>query len=358
MRVKKNSECGEATRKAGDMQVARIHGAGDMRLHDEPMPEPGEGEALVRVTAVGVCGSDVHWLRDGSIGNDRVMEPLILGHECAGVIESGSRKGERVAIDPACPCGKCEFCLEGNPNLCSNLRFAGHAPHDGALRQYIAWPETSLIALPESVSDIEGVMLEPLGVAIYSVDCGNVNPGMSVGIFGCGTIGLCIIQVARAAGATSILATELPGLAHRIEAARTAGATVFEARGGREMEEILNASGGRGVDVAFEAAGDPAAVESAIGAVKPGGSVCLIGIPPNDRTEFTASTARRKDLTIHVVHRMKHTYPRSIQLVQNSQVDVRSLVTHRFPLSEVTRAYAVAEKREGIKIVVDCRRPA
>ncbi len=340
------------------MKAARIHGAGDMRLHDEPMPEPGEGEALVRVTAVGVCGSDIHWLRDGSIGNDRVIEPLILGHECAGVIESGSRKGERVAIDPACPCGKCEFCLEGNPNLCSDLRFAGHAPHDGALREFIAWPETSLITLPEAMSDIEAVMLEPLGVAIYSVDCGNVNPGMSVGVFGCGAIGLCIIQVARAAGATSISATELPGFVQRIEAARAARATVFEAKGGREAEEILKATGGRGVDVAFEAAGDPAAVESAIAAVKPGGSVCLIGIPSDDRIAFTASAARRKDLTIHVVHRMKHTYPRSIQLVQKGKVDVGSMVTGRFPLSEVSRAYAAAEKREGIKIVVDCGLPA
>jgi L-iditol 2-dehydrogenase len=336
------------------MQVARIHGAGDMRLHEEPMPVPGDSEALVRITAVGVCGSDVHWLREGGIGNDRIVEPLILGHECAGVIESGSRKGERVAIDPACPCGKCEFCLEGNPNLCSDLRFAGHAPHDGALRQYIAWPETSLVTLPDTMSDIEGIMLEPLGVAMYSVDCGNINPGMSVGVFGCGTIGLCVIQVARAAGATSIFATELHALTHRIDAARTAGAIVFEADDGREAEKILETTAGRGVDIAFEAAGDPAAVEAAIDSVKPGGSVCLIGIPSDDRTGFTASTARRKDLTIQIVHRMKHTYPRSIQLVQYGQVDVRSMVTHRFPLSEVSRAYDVAERREGIKVVIDC----
>jgi L-iditol 2-dehydrogenase len=336
------------------MQAARIHGAGDMRLHEEPIPVPEDGEALVKVTAVGVCGSDVHWLRDGHIGSDSVDEPLVLGHECVGVIERGPRKGERVAIDPACPCGRCGYCLEGNPNLCSNLRFAGHAPHDGALREYIAWPETSLFKLPDSVTDIEGVMLEPFGVALYSVDCGNVSPGMSVGVFGCGTIGLCAIQVVKAAGAASVFATELPGLKHRINAAHTAGAKVFEADSGRESEKILDATAGRGVDVAFEAAGDPEAVEAAIEAVKPGGTVCLIGIPADDRTAFTASVARRKDLTIKVIHRMKHTYPRSIQLVQNGQVDIRSMVTHRFPLSEVSRAYAAAEKREGIKIVVDC----
>ena len=336
------------------MIAARIHGAGDLRLHDEPMPTPAPGETLVRVTAVGICGSDVHWLREGGIGDDRILAPLVLGHECAGIIEAGPRKGERVAIDPACPCGRCEFCQEGNPNLCSDLRFAGHAPQDGALRQYIAWPDHCLIPIPDCMSETEGAMLEPLGVALYSVDCADLKPGMSVGVFGCGTIGLSVIQVARAAGATNIFATELSDLAHRIAAARTWGATVFEARAGQEAEEILKATAGRGVDIVFEAAGDPEAVEAAIAAVKPGGRAILIGIPGDDRTVFTASVARRKDLSIKVQHRMKHTYPRALQLVTSRRIDVQSLVTHHFPLAEVERAYSCAQSREGIKIVVDC----
>jgi L-iditol 2-dehydrogenase len=336
------------------MQVARVHGAKDLRLHDEPMPTPGLGEALVRVTEVGVCGSDVHWLREGGIGGDRIVAPLILGHECAGVIEGGPRNGQRVAIDPAIPCARCEFCQEGNPNLCTALRFMGHAPHDGALRQYVAWPEHCLVPLPDSMSGLEGVMLEPLGVALYSVDCGKVDPGMSIAVFGCGTIGLSVIQVAQAAGASNIFATDLPSVPHRIKAARSFGAIVLETSEGKEVEEIRKATGGRGVDVVFEAAGDPEAVEAAVAAVKPGGRVILIGIATEDRTAFSASTARGKDLTIRVIHRMKHTYPRSIQLVKSGRVDVRSLVTHRFPLAEVARAYACAEKREGIKVVVDC----
>jgi L-iditol 2-dehydrogenase len=336
------------------MQVARIHRAGDLQLHDEPMPIPNSGEVLVRVTAVGICGSDIHWLREGGIGGDRIVAPLVLGHECAGVIESGQRKGERVAIDPAIPCNLCEFCQEGNPNLCTALRFAGHTPQDGALRQYIAWPERCLVPLPDSMSGIEGAMLEPLGVALYSVDRGNVNPGMSVGVFGCGTIGLSVIQLARVAGAATVFAAELADMPHRIQAACSFGATVFEANNGREVDEILKATKGRGVDVAFEAAGDPEAVEAAIEAVKPGGRVVLIGIALEDRTVFTASTARRKDLTILVVHRMKHTYPRAIQLVAGGQVDVSSMVTQRFSLADIAQACAAAEKREGIKTVVEC----
>ncbi len=340
------------------MQVARIHRAGELQLHDESMPVPGSGEALVRVTSVGICGSDIHWLREGGIGGDRIVAPLVLGHECAGVIESGRRKGERVAIDPAIPCNLCEFCQEGNPNLCAALRFAGHAPQDGALQQFIAWPERCLFPLPDSMSDVEGVMLEPLGVAIYSVDRGDVKPGMSVAVFGCGTIGLCVVQAARAAGAANVFATELPGMRHRIGVARSFGTTVFEANNGSEADEILQATESRGVDVAFEAAGDPTAVEAAIAAVKPGGKVVLIGIPIEDRTAFTASTARRKDLTVIVLHRMKHTYPRAIRLVAGGQVDVASLVTQRFPLADVVSAYAAAEKREGIKTVVDCGIPS
>lgn len=336
------------------MLVARIHGPGDLRLHEEPVPAPGPGEALVRVTAVGLCGSDVHWWQEGRIGGDRIETPLVLGHECAGVIESGARCGERVAIDPAIPCGRCEYCKDGNVNLCSALRFAGHAPQDGALRPYLAWPERCLVPLPEPMSDVEGAMLEPLGVALYSVDLGNVKPGMSVGVFGCGTIGLSVLQLARAAGATRLFATELPGLLHRLEAACSFGAATFEVDGGREADEVLKATGGRGVDVAFEAAGDPEAVEASVAAVKPGGKAILIGIPCEDRTTFTASTARRKDLTVRVVHRMKHTYPRAMQLVASGRADVRSLVTHHFPLAEVARAFAVAQRREGIKVVVDC----
>jgi L-iditol 2-dehydrogenase len=327
------------------MQAARIHGAGDLRLHEELMPTPGPGEVLVRVTEVGVCGSDVHWLNEGAIGADRIDKPLILGHECAGVIESGPHSGQRVAIDPAIPCFRCEFCQEGNPNLCSALRFAGHAPQDGALREYMAWPEHCLIPLPDSMSSIEGVMLEPLGVALYSVDCGNVKPGTSVAVFGCGTIGLSVIQVSKVSGATNIFAADFPDVPHRLTAAQSFAAIVLESNKGQEVEAIQKATGGRGVDVAFEAA---------VAAVKPGGRVVIIGIPRDDRTAFTASVARRKDLTIKVIHRMKHAYPRCIQLVTSGKVNARSMATHCFPLSEVARAYSCAEKREGVKVIVEC----
>jgi L-iditol 2-dehydrogenase len=334
------------------MKVLRLHGMGDLRLHDEPEPVPGPGEVLLRVTAVGLCGSDLHWFSEAGIGDARLQEPLVLGHEFAGVIESGERRGERVAVDPAVPCGACEFCLEGNPNFCSALRFAGHGTEDGALRQYMAWPAHCLHPLPNSLTDADGVMLEPLGIAIHAVDLGHLMPGMTVGVFGCGPIGLLVLQLARAAGATHVMATEK--LPHRLEAARSLGATaVFQATDGRESAEILAATEGKGVDVAFEAAGENEAVETAMAAARPGARVVLIGIPAEDRTAFTASTARRKGLTIKLTRRMKRVYPRAIRLVEGGMVDVRSLVTHRFPLEEFDKAFSTAQRREGLKVIIE-----
>jgi threonine dehydrogenase-like Zn-dependent dehydrogenase len=185
------------------------------------------------VTAVGLCGSDLHWFSEGDIGDARLQEPLVLGHEFAGVIENGERRGQRVAVDPAVPCSGCEFCLEGNPNLCADLRFAGYSTEDGALREYMAWPTHCLHPLPDSLTDADGVMLEPLGVAIHAVDLGHLRPGMTVGVFGCGPVGLLVLQVARVAGATHVIATDK--LPHRLEAAQSLGATaVFQATDGRE----------------------------------------------------------------------------------------------------------------------------
>ena len=331
------------------MQVARLYAAHDLRLAEEPIPQPGPGEVLLRVSAVGLCGSDIHWWTGGGIGDARLERPLVLGHEFAGVVESGTLRGRRVAVDPAIPCGVCELCREDQPNLCAAMRFAGHGREDGALRQYIVWPTHCLFPLPDALSDEDGAVLEPLGVAIYAVELGQLRPGMTVGVYGCGPIGLLVLQVARAAGAAGLFATDR--LAHRLEAARQWGAQALPADG-QESAAIWAATGGRGVDVAFEVAGENEAVETAVATVRPGGRVVLVGIPEDDRTSFTASAARRKGLTLQMVRRMKHTYPRAIHLVESGQVELRSLVTHRFPLDAAAQALSCAQQRQGIKVVV------
>ncbi|HKY53692.1 MAG TPA: zinc-binding dehydrogenase, partial [Anaerolineales bacterium] len=179
-----------------------------------------------------------------------------------------------------------------------------------------------------------------------------IKAGMTVGVFGCGPIGLLIIQMAKVSGAAKIIATDK--LAHRVEAARRFGVSqAFLVSDKRESGEMWTAVKERGVDVAFDAAGTQDAVDDAFDAVRPGGKVILAGIPADDRTSFSASIARRKGLTIKLVRRMKHTYPRAIELVSKGLVDVRSLVTHRFPLEEAHEAFRLADRREGLKVIIE-----
>jgi L-iditol 2-dehydrogenase len=303
----------------------------------------------VRVEAVGLCGSDLHWFEEGSIGGVPLVRPLAPGHELAGTTEDG----RRVAVDPAVPCTTCPLCLEGHPNLCAGVRFAGHGEDDGALREWMTWPERCLFALPEGLSAAEGAMLEPLGVALHAVDLAHLRSGMTVGVFGCGPIGLLAVQAARLAGASRVLATDLPGRSHRLEAARGLGAETVAADEGREARKILELTGGRGLDAAVEAAGDNAAVEAAVVVARPGARVVLAGIPAEDRISFPASVARRKGLTLVLSRRMKHTYPRAIDLAARGLVDLGSLVTHRFPLGESEAAFSTAVAREGLKVIVE-----
>jgi L-iditol 2-dehydrogenase len=331
------------------MRSIRLHGTGDLRNHNEPVPVAGEGEKLVRIKSVGVCGSDLHWFSGGEIGDAKLERPLVLGHEFAGELENG----QRVAVDPAISCGRCEPCQQGHPNLCLSIIFAGYGTQDGSLREYMAWNEKCLFPIPDSITYEDGAMLEPLGVAIHAVDLAHLKAGMTVGVFGCGPIGLLIIQMAKLSGASNIIATDK--LAHRVEAAKALGADhAFLVGDNSQLSEIRAATNGGGVDVAFEAAGVQETVDVSVAAVLHGGKVMLVGIPDDERTSFSASAARRKGITIKLVRRMKYTYPRAIELVSKGLVDVRSLVTHRFPLDQAAEAFKVAERREGLKVMVEC----
>jgi len=333
------------------MKVARLHGVGDIRVADEDRPSLAAGESLVRVTAVGLCGSDLHWFSEGGIGDAELSQGLVLGHEFAGIIEGGPDDGRRVAVDPARPCGACEQCLEGNRNLCPTVRFAGYGGTDGGLRELVAWPTALLHPVPDTLSDADAAMLEPLGVALHAHNLGKPQVGGVVAVIGCGPIGLCLVQVARAAGAMQVVAVE--PLGHRRRAAAAMGAdVVLDAAADNVRAAMAEATGGRGVDVAFEVAGNDAGVALAVAAARPGGRVILAGIPGDDSTTFPASLARRKGLTLKLCRRMKDTYPRATWLAHKGLVDVASIVTHTFPLEKADEAFRAASDRVGLKIIV------
>ena len=331
------------------MRAARLYGRGDLRVADEPEPAAEPGQELVRVTAVGICGSDLHWWDEAGIGDAVITRPLVLGHEAAGVIEAGPRRGTRVAIDPAITCGRCRPCLDGYRNLCLNIRFAGHGDQDGAMRELLTWPSDLLHPLPDSVTDTDGALLEPLGVAIHALDLGHVRLGARVAVVGCGPIGLLLIAVLRTAGASHIAAFE--PLPHRREAALRYGADVClrpDILPG-DLRELV----GEGASTVFEMAGTADAVTLSIAAARPGGRVVHGGIPSDDRITFEASAARRKGLTIAMVRRMNNVYGRAIALAAAGSFSLAPLVTGRFGLASAGPAFGIAAKREGLKVVIE-----
>ena len=321
------------------MKALRLHAAGELRLHEEPDPEPERGEVLVRVGGVGLCGSDRHWFLEGGIGDAMLGEPLVLGHEFAGVVASGPRRGERVVLDPAVPCGRCALCLAGEGHLCAELRFAGHGSTDGGLRTLVAWPEHLAHLVPDSISGEAAPLLEPLGVALHAVDLGGAGPETTAAVFGCGPIGLLLVQVLQAAGVTVELAAD--PLPHRAAAAGALGARRSDPAGVT-------------VDVAYEAAGDDGALDDAIAAARPGGRVVLVGIPDGDRSTFHAASARRKELTLVLCRRMRaDDLPRAIQEAASGRLELSSLVSARYPLDQGAQAFRDLVDRRGLKVVVE-----
>jgi L-iditol 2-dehydrogenase len=333
------------------MRAARLHAVGDLRVAEEPVPAAEPGASLVRVTAVGICGSDLHWWSEAGIGDDKLDRPLVLGHEAAGVVEDGPRRGERVAIDPAIPCETCSQCREGHRNLCLRIRFAGHSNTDGGMQDFLSWPSSRLHPLPDSLSDTDGAVLEPLGVAIHALDLGHLRIGACAAVVGCGPIGLLLVQLLRVAGAARVVA--LDPLPHRRKAAAGLGADVTIDPAAADGLAALGDAVGEGAAAAFEIAGTDDGVDLAARAARAGGRVVLGGIPGGDWTRFPASVARRKGLTIAMVRRMDEVYPRAIDLVARGHIDAGAVVTDRFPLTRAAEAFQLAARRDGLKVVVE-----
>jgi L-iditol 2-dehydrogenase len=315
---------------------------GHVELTEMVLPDPGDGEVLLGVRAVGLCGSDAHWFEEGSIGDASLGSGLVLGHEFCGVIESGPRAGERVAVDPAIPCLVCEQCRQGRENLCLDLRFAGHGTTHGALRGHVVWPDRLLVPLADNMADDVGALLEPLGVAIHSVDLAAVGDTMTVGVIGLGPIGLLVAIVLQNRGVTRIVATD--PIAHRRDAAAALGV--------RAEPELTGDWRGR-CDVVFDAAGTDAGLSTALESARPGGVVVVVGIPPADKTSITASAARRKELTLRWCRRMAAgDLARAESLASSRTGTMLGLVTHRYPLGDIGNALDDLVERRGIKVLV------
>ena len=334
------------------VRTVRLHGPRDFRFTEEALPPVERYQTLVRVTAVGICGSDLRRYETGTSPSSPSSNPLVLGHEFAGIAQNGPFQGHLVAVDPAVTCGVCEWCLRGDVNLCPEVRFAGTNSDDGALREYFICPDRCLHPLPDGISAGGGAVLETLGVALHALDLGRVGLGTTVAVLGCGPVGLLVVQAAKARGARTVFGIEK--LPHRLAAAKRYGVDLaILAKEGLEADAVAEATAGRGVDVVVEASGDPLAVDTAIKVVRRGGRVVQVGIPSSGRTSFNATLSRSKGLTLLVARRMREKYAEAIQLVKDGNVDVESIVSHRFPLTKTAEAFELAVRRGGLKVVVE-----
>ena len=336
-----------------------LHAARDARVSPYNLREGRPGETLIEVAAVGLCGSDLHYYKDGGIGSATIKEPFVPGHEFGGwltedLADRELPRGALVAVDPNHACGRCEQCRAGHENLCPNVKFIGAPPHDGALTDRI-WVDRQLIVpVPPTFSPAEVVMLEPLGVAIHAVDLAKPRCLERVTVLGCGPIGLLILQVLKVAGAGEVLAVDPQ--AHRRDLAAWLGADAVAP----DLGGLVEMTGGLGTSLVVEATNSPDGFRDAVRAARIGGRLVLVGIPDGDLYTLPAADARRRGLTVKFSRRMGHVYARAITLVQQNRVDVHSLVTDEIDLDETPDALRrlAANEPGRVKTIVYPRKRA
>lgn len=328
------------------MKAAVLVAPGRIEIRERPIPEPGPGEVRIKVAAVGVCGSDVHYYREGRIGTQVVQYPTLLGHEPAGVIDAvgadaSLAPGTRVAVEPAAPCLHCECCREGRFNICPAVKFLGTPPIDGIFEQYHVVPEHCCIPIPAGLTLREAALLEPLGVGLHSVALARPALGETAAIFGSGPIGLSVLLALKVSGVAAVFMTDR--LDYRLELAERLGARAVANPLRVDVREwLLDLTGGRGVDITFEAAGDAQALGHAFSCARRGGRALLVGIPAADELPMPMHECRRAELLVQHVRRSNGEAARCLPLLESGRIDVKPLATHSFPLERTAAALDLA----------------
>lgn len=334
-------------------------GLNQMEMRELEVPSIKDNEVLVKLEYVGICGSDVHYLEHGSIGDFVVNGDFILGHECAGeVVELGSKVthlnlGDKVALEPGCTCGQCEFCKTGKYNLCPDVEFLATPPYHGCLENYIAFPANMCFKLPDNITTKEGALVEPLAVGMHAAAQGNVKLGDSVVILGSGCIGLVTLLACKAYGATDITVVDV--MPKRLEYAMKLGATrVINAREEDAVAKMDEITKGSGADVVIETAGSKITIKQTAYLVKRGGTVVLVGMAPEDIIEYNFAKIMAKEASIQSVFRYRNIYPKAIKAISEGIIDVSGIVTHEFDFEDTAKAFdfVINNKNDVVKAVI------
>ncbi|MGD0911501.1 MAG: alcohol dehydrogenase catalytic domain-containing protein [Terracidiphilus sp.] len=339
------------------MRAAELIAPRTFRLTEMPIETPGPGEVQVRIEAVGVCGSDLHAYAEGAVGSTPNVYPMVLGHEPAGVIVktgagvTGLAAGDRGALEPALYCYHCEFCLSGHHNVCANIRFLSNPGHPGFFRELVNLPAANFSPIPANMSFEAATLAEPLAIAMHSLRIASIRAGESVAVIGAGPIGLMTIAALRAAGAGRIWAVE--PLAHRRELALAIGAGAALAPE-NAIEEVMHATGRRGVDCAIDCAAAEDTSNQAVMLVRNAGRVAITGIHSAPRVALDGSTMRRKELTVFNVRRSNHETDEALDLLGTNAGWFSPVLTHTRSIDRVGEAFEIASQyQDGVgKMIV------
>jgi L-idonate 5-dehydrogenase len=335
------------------MRACVIHGGSDLRVEELRERPPRAGEIAVAVGLGGICGSDLHYWRHGRVGDFVVVEPMVLGHEVVGTVDAlgpgttGPEAGTPVTVHPATTCGRCPSCRAGRRNLCADVRYLGSAariPHvQGGFCERLVVPADQVVPLPEGLAPRRAVLAEPLAVAVHALRRAGEVFGRRVLITGSGPIGCLTAAAARAAGAAEVVVTDL--LAAPLEVARAVGAT--------RTVLVSDAPAVTDADVVIEASGSPAAVAGALHAVRRGGTVVLVGLPPAGDVPFPGTVAVTREIDVRGTFRFDTEFTTALDLLARG-LPVDAVVTHTLPLDRAAEGFALAADRNvASKVLLD-----
>ena len=342
------------------MKTAVMTGIGQMAFEDRPVPVPGPHDALVRIEKVGICGSDLHYFETGRIGDYIVEPPFVLGHEAAGTVTDVGAQvthlvpGDRVALEPGITCGTCEFCKSGKYNLCPDVVFFATPPIDGTFQEYVIHPADLCFKLPDSVSTLEGALIEPLAVGFHAARQGRAQLGQTAVVFGSGCIGLVSMMALKAMGLSEVYVVDV--LDARLAKATELGATgIINGMSSNSIEEVARLTKGRGCDLVIETSGSGIAADQAVRMARKGGTIVMVGYGPSGSITLPMSLALDKELRFETVFRYRHIYPLAIQAVADGRVNLKGIVTHTFAFDDVQQAMdaSISDKATIVKAVVD-----
>lgn len=315
-----------------------------IELKEVEVPKIMPDEVLVKMEAIGICGSDIHYYSHGKIGDFVVEFPFILGHECAGsIIEVGCdvrhlKIGDRVALEPGVPCGRCEFCLTGKYNLCPDVKFFATPPHDGCLMNYVSHPAQFAFKLPDNVSSIEGALVEPLAIGINAALTGAVKLGDTVVIFGAGCIGLVTLLAAKAYGATKVIVVDV--IEKRLVVAKNMGAITLNAKECNIVEVIKKMTDDKGAQVVIDCAGTNTTICQTVDVAKAGGSIVWVGLACDSVTGLKTGQVSTKELTIKSIFRYRNLYPTAIAAISDGKIDISGIISDKYRFEDTARAFS------------------